>query len=202
MEPMGSITHWIHAARAGEELAAQKLWERYFGNLVRLASRKLAGFPRRAADEHDVAIAAFESFCLGARDGRYPRLEDRQGLWRLLVRITAYKAIDQIKRECRDKRGGGKVLGAGELGAADSNGSGGLEGVVGREPTPEFAASLAEEFTKLLEGLGDPVLREVAVWKMEGWSNAEIAAKLGCGERTVSRKLDLIRKLLQERRGG
>jgi DNA-directed RNA polymerase specialized sigma24 family protein len=40
----------------------------------------------------------------------------------------------------------------------------------------------------------------VAVWKMEGYSNAEIAAKLPCVERTVERKLKLIRSLWQEYR--
>ena len=199
MEPKGSITHWIHAARAGEEAAAQKLWERYFERLVRLARGKLEGWPRKMADEDDVALAAFASFCLGAREGRFPLLGDRHDLWRLLVRITACKALDQIKRENRIKRGGGKVVGDCELRAHDSNGQDGLEGVIGNQPSPEFAASLAEEFEALLRGLGDATLQKVAVWKMEGWSNKEIAAKLDCADRTVARKLDLIRKLLEER---
>jgi DNA-directed RNA polymerase specialized sigma24 family protein len=45
----------------------------------------------------------------------------------------------------------------------------------------------------LLESLGDAVLRSIAVWKMEGYTNAEIAARLGCVEVTVERRLRLIR---------
>ena len=67
--------------------------------------------------------------------------------------------------------------------------------LVGDEPTPDFAAQVAEEYGRLLELLGDETLRQVAVWKMEGYSNDEIADKLGCSRRTVARKLEAIRIL-------
>jgi hypothetical protein len=69
-----------------------------------------------------------------------------------------------------------------------------LEQVLGHEPTPEFAAQVAEEFQRLLEGLGDADLRTIAVWKMEGYTTDEMAAKLRRAPRTVERKLDLIRR--------
>jgi DNA-directed RNA polymerase specialized sigma24 family protein len=75
----------------------------------------------------------------------------------------------------------------------DSDAEAGLEQVVGNEPTPEFAAQFAEEYEGRLQRLNSPQLRSVAVWKMEGYSNAEIAQKLGCVERSVERKLRLIR---------
>jgi DNA-directed RNA polymerase specialized sigma24 family protein len=67
----------------------------------------------------------------------------------------------------------------------------------GREPTPEFAAQVAEEYQLLLAQLSDPELEAVAVWKMEGYTNEEIAAKLDCTLRTVERKLRIIRGLWQ-----
>ncbi len=54
---------------------------------------------------------------------------------------------------------------------------------------------MAEECQRLLGQLGAGGLREVAVWKMEGYSNEEIAAKLGCVPRAVERKVALIRPL-------
>src|ERR1043165_1882401 len=94
----GSITRWIGQLKAGDPVAAQLLWERYFRRLVGLARKKLDGAPRRMADEEDVALSAFDSFCRGAEHGRFPRLEDRDDLWRLLVVITA-----QIGRaSCRE----------------------------------------------------------------------------------------------------
>jgi hypothetical protein len=47
----------------------------------------------------------------------------------------------------------------------------------------------------LLDLLGDKTLRQVAVWKMEGYGNHEIANKLACSLRTVARKLEAIRIL-------
>src|SRR5262249_36398416 len=66
--------------------------------------------PRRAADEEDVALSALASFCRGAEQGRFPRLEDRDDLWALLVVIAARKAVDLRQREGRQKRGGGRGL--------------------------------------------------------------------------------------------
>jgi len=49
-------------------------------------------------------------------------------------------------------------------------------------------------FPRRLESLGDATLRRIALLKMEGFSNDEIAAQLDCGLRSVVRKLDVIRK--------
>src|SRR5262245_43324907 len=62
MPSAGSVTHWLGLLRAGDHAAAQPLWERYFSRLVGLARAKLQGLPRRAADEEDVALSAFDSF--------------------------------------------------------------------------------------------------------------------------------------------
>jgi len=68
-----------------------------------------------------------------------------------------------------------------------------IDHVVGDEPTPEFAAQVAEEYDRLLAALGDDTLRRVAVWKMEGLTTDEIAGRLDCSQRTVARKLEAIR---------
>src|SRR5436190_1118263 len=70
-----------------------------------------------------------------------------------------------------------------------------LEELVGPEPSPEFAAQVAEEYRRLLQVLGDRELKTVAVWKMEGYTVMEIAEKLGYVTRTVERKLRLIRSI-------
>jgi DNA-directed RNA polymerase specialized sigma24 family protein len=195
--PEGSVTHWVSLLVAGESAAAQPLWERYFLRLVGLARARLQGTPRRAADEEDVALSAFDSFCRNAAAGRFPRLADRDNLWQVLVLVTARKAIDLYQHERRAKRGAGKVQGESALAGAGSEGDG-LAAVVGDAPTPDFAAEVAEEYQRLLARLGDAELRDVAVWKMEGYGNAEIAARLGCVERTVERKLRVIRGIWEQ----
>src|SRR5262249_37281756 len=63
MASEGSVSHWIGQLKAGDHAAAQELWNNYFHRLVGLARKKLEGAPRRAADEEDVALSAFTSFC-------------------------------------------------------------------------------------------------------------------------------------------
>src|SRR5262249_15487625 len=107
---VGSVTLWIEQLKAGNPAAAQPLWQDYFRRLVGVARTRLRGAPRRAADEEDVALSAFDSFCRGAARGRFPRLADRDDLWQLLVLIRERKAVDLVQHERRRKRGGGAVL--------------------------------------------------------------------------------------------
>src|SRR3954469_11973834 len=105
MSSQGSVTHWISLLKAGEHAAVQPLWERYFPRLVTLARARLRGAPRRVADEEDVALSAFDSFCRRAKQGRFPQLLNRDELWHLLVVLAARKAVDLARRENRQKRG-------------------------------------------------------------------------------------------------
>jgi DNA-directed RNA polymerase specialized sigma24 family protein len=165
--------------------------------LVALAHKKLQDTLRRAADEEDVALSAFDSFLRGVEQGRFPDLADRRNLWRLLVTITARKAYQLGLHEGRGKRGGGAVLDQAALAALADSGSGlpGLEHLADPQPTPAEAAQFAEECQRLLAGLPAADLRAVALWKMEGYTKEEVAARLGCALRSVERKLQVIRSL-------
>lgn len=186
MSSEGSITRWIDQLQAGNLAAARPLWKRYFHLLVELARRKL-GAQQRGADEEDVALSAFDSFCRGLKGGRFPDLGGRDNLWKLLVVLTARKACHLLRDEHRLKRGGQMVGAAREL-----------EQVLSPDPSPEFAAELAENCQRLLGLLGDAELRAVALSKMEGYTTEEIAGQLKCAPRTVERKLRLIRGLWEK----
>lgn len=191
------ISLWLRELQAGDSRAAQPLWENYFVRLVALARARLPLGARAAADEEDVALSAFKSLCLGAARGRFPQLDDRDDLWRLLVVLTARKAIAHLRREGRDKRGGGRVL----SGADAHDEDGGLVArAVGSEPSPEFVAEMAEECGRLLAALPDEGLREIALLKMEGYTREEIAERIGRSVSSVARRLELIREAW-ERRG-
>jgi DNA-directed RNA polymerase specialized sigma24 family protein len=181
----GSMTPWLALLKAGEPDAPQALWQAHFARLVVLARCRLQCTPRRAADEEDVALSAFDSFCRGAEAGRFPRLDDRAGLWQVLVLLTARKALQLARHECREKRGGGKILTEADL----------ADGLIGPEPTPVFAACVADECRRLLDALPDAEMRSIAVWKMEGHTTEEIAVRLRCVPRTVERRLRLIRDI-------
>ena len=195
-----SISQWLQQLQTGEEEAARQLWNRYFQQLVTAARRRLATFPRRISDEEDVALSAFHSFCRRAAEGRFPDLHDRHDLWNLLFTITERKAMRSIEHQRRQRRGGGAVRGMSALGSPqDQDGGPQWEAVPlhpGQvEPTPEFAAEIADQVSFLLNQLPDDTLREVAILKMEGWTVDEVAAKVGISSRSVKRKLQLIRTL-------
>jgi DNA-directed RNA polymerase specialized sigma24 family protein len=185
MSLKGSVSQWIGRLQTGDRAVIGQLWDRYFQRLVHLARAKLQAVPRRAADEEDVALSAFHSFCCAAEQGRFPQLLDRDNLWRLLVVLTSRKAAHLVRHQHRHKRRAAAV----DVDCQE------LNAILGSEPTPEFAALLAEECQRLLGALGSAELAQLALWKMEGYTNEDIAAKLGCVPRTVERKLRLIRNL-------
>jgi RNA polymerase sigma factor (sigma-70 family) len=182
----GSVTTWLDGLKNRSGGAAQELWNRYFAQLVQLAHRQLRGLARDA-DEEDVALSALKSAMLGVQNNRFPDLNDRTGLWPLLVTITARKAINEIKRQRTKKRDH-----AAEVAFADVN------LFVGTDPSPEFAVQIAEEIEKLVRALGDETLRTIVGLKLEGYTNDEIASKLDVSTRTVVRKLHRIRQEWEE----
>jgi DNA-directed RNA polymerase specialized sigma24 family protein len=188
MSSGGSITLLVTRLKEGDRAAAEGLWRAYFGRLAALARSQLRG-ATRMADGEDAALSAFDSFFRGVERGRFPSLHDRNDLWQLLLVLTRRKAINQVKHEGRQSRGGGRLVSLSDLAGLP------LDAVAGFEPTPELAAQMAEECRRLLGCLDDEMLRSVALWKLEGRTNREIAASLGCVEQTVERKLRRIRGL-------
>jgi RNA polymerase sigma factor (sigma-70 family) len=175
-----SVTQLIRAAQQDRASAVGPLLAVYFERLVQLARRRLQNLPGMADYEEDLALRSFYSVYRRVRDPERPlRLTGRDDLWRLLAARTISRAIDLIRR-----RRPGEVPG-------EYN----LEQLLTREPTPEEAAATADECRRLLELLEEPELRQVALWKVEGYTNEEIAARLDCVPRTVERKLRRIRLL-------
>jgi RNA polymerase sigma factor (sigma-70 family) len=196
MTSQSSITQWLDQVKDGDGHAVQKIWERYFSRLVRMARKKLKDAPRRVADEEDVVIMAFDSFFRGAEAGRFPKLEDRDDLWQVLVMITARKAINQVQHDRRQKRGGGQVRGESVfLADLSDEERAGIDQVVGSDPSPEFASQVTDQCEELLKQLGDDTLERIALAKFEGYTNDEIAAQLDVRTRTIERKLRTIREI-------
>ncbi len=192
-----SVTEWIQQLRTGDSVAAQRLWERYFQQMVTLARRRLEGAAKAMADEEDVALSAFRSFCLGARDGRFPQLLDSDSLWPLLMVITANKSVDLIRRNNRLRRGGRANV---QRDNTDSTVSI-LNEIMSKEPTPEFAAEVADQLQRLLNKLrekGDDDLSRIALLRMDGFSHKEIADRIGCSVRSIDRKMIVIAQVWEK----
>ncbi|HEX3449285.1 MAG TPA: ECF-type sigma factor [Isosphaeraceae bacterium] len=192
----GSITNCLMSRERGDRQAAQAIWDRYFQRLVSLARPRLQSAHLRAVDEEDVVLSALDSFFSRAGSGQFPRLEDRDDLWKVLFVLTVRKAISLVRHERRPSRGGGWLSVLSDLEGLD------VEEVIGDVPTPELAAQMADECHRLLGRLGNATLCQVAVWKTEGYTNVEIAGKLGCVTHTIERKLRSIREHWSKDRGG
>jgi RNA polymerase sigma factor (sigma-70 family) len=194
------VTRVIRRVCEGDEAAAQQLWDRYSEQIVDVARRGLKDSSRRVQDEEDVAVIAFKSLLAGMTAGRFPELDHRDQLWRLLVVITTRKAAAAIERDHRQKRGGGDVRGDSAVMYRKNEGSvlGGFDQLESQKPSPDIAAIMADQTQQLLASLPDETAQRIAALKIEGFTQQEIADKLDIATRTVERRLKQIRELWQK----
>lgn len=190
-ETTGSITEAFRQLRSGDADAAARLWHQFFPRLVGLARRTLAGRTQRAAGPDDAVQDAFASFFRRAQAGEFGDKLDRNELWALLGVITVRKAHNQVRQESAARRGGQRVLDENALGRP--GGPPALDGL----PVSPQAADMDLAGQELLAKL-DEDLRAVAVLRLLGYKNREIAVEFGWTERKVERKLHLIRMAWEE----
>ncbi len=198
------VTGIIQRVRTGDEAAAQELWNRYSEQIVEVARRSLKDSSRRVQDEEDVAVIAFKSLLAGMTAGRFPELDHRDQLWRLLVVITTRKAAAVIEKDHRQKRGGGDVRGDSAVMSRENEGSvlGGFDQLESEKVQPDIATVMADQTQQLLASLPDETAQRIAALKIEGFTHQEIADKLDINTRTVERRLKQIRELWQKILGG
>ncbi|CAN5275654.1 ECF-type sigma factor [soil metagenome] len=189
MSPEASVTNWLNALQGGDRVGVRGLWDRYFHQMMGIARQKLGPCPRKVVDEEDVAVSAFDSFCRGMEQGQFPRLEDRDELWRLLVVITVRKAVNVVQYEGRQKRDATRT----ELTDDDT-----FHELMSQEPSPAVAVAMHEECLSLLDKLQDENLRKLVLLKLEGHNNIECAALLGRARVTVQRMLKLIQQIWRQ----
>lgn len=189
-----NMTFWLPALQQGNEQAAERLWREYFLKTVRLAKRRMNGLRLRAADEEDVALSAMNSFCRMAQNREEP-IADSNELWKLLATIVRRKVNKERQRQFAEKRQEHRLLGESDVSPVpddqEKNEANGLAQISGREPSPALAAELAETWERILNL---PDAEELVLLKVDGYSNSEIAEKMGCSTRTVQRAIEKIRK--------
>ena len=169
----------VAKAKEGDDDAVRVIWDRFFPQVVRLACQRLTDQPKQVVDEEDVAISVMESFFRAARAGRFPELEDSDGIWRLLSAMTCRKVVDQIRRNATRPV-------VGEAAIQDS-------ALVSRDPTPEMFAIVRDEMAQLLTVLPEKY-HQIAIKKLECLTVPEIARHCGVHVSTVERRLRIIRE--------
>ncbi len=178
----GSVSQLIAQAKAGDDVALAGLHQRYWPKLVDLARRRIQGAPLHDCDAEDVAQIAFISFYNSLKHKRLPNLEHRHQLLALLSHIVLCKAINEIKRSVTQRQGGGEVLNLAAL----------AELAKDDRHTPLEQALLKDCYEFYMHALSEP-LRPFAELHLAGLTNLEIAERMNCVERTVERKVALLR---------
>ena len=188
-ESEGSVTLFFSRLRSGDGQAADELWRRFFPRLRGLARKTLGDCRIGMADEDDAVQSAFASFWNRAQRGDFAGDLHRDNLWNLLATITVRKAQKQLVRERTGKRGSGMVVRESSL-ADPANKTPATMDAIFEKVEGRDLDLYAEELLVQL----DEKLRKLAIMKLMGYTNREIATSLDCTERTVERKLNLIRQ--------
>ncbi|WP_179957537.1 ECF-type sigma factor [Exilibacterium tricleocarpae] len=179
---------WIDGLRAGEKEASEYVWKQYYQKLLTIAGQRLTNSSKVMSDEEDVVVSAFKSFFRAVHENRASELNSEDDIWRLLITLTARKAIKQLRYESRAKRDSKKQ---------HSNDADIIDNLVCPEPSAEFLMMMADEYRELNARLLDDDMRLIVLRKLEGYSNTEVAQLLNINLRTVQRRLIVVRSLVR-----
>ena len=190
-----TITYYISRLKYEDSEAATQIWQAYFERLIPIAREKLHSLSTRAVDEEDVLVSVFDRFFRAAREGRFAKLEDRTDLWKILLMLLDRRIADQYRRDTAAKRGGGNVRLASDLPALDLEG---IRELANRDPDPSYIVEFNDHLRHAIMQLGEGKNRELAILRLEGHSNQEIAEQLEISLSSVERKLRVIREVWEK----
>jgi RNA polymerase sigma factor (sigma-70 family) len=147
---------------------------------------------RRRVGPEDIVQSACRTFLRRAQAGEF-QLADSEALWRLLCAITLTKVREQVRFHQRHKRGLDLEIPL-DAGSAQS----GAERWEPAAPglSPDEAAAFADQLQQLMASLDDEE-RQLVDMKLQQYTNEEVAARLGCSERTVRRLLKRVQSRLE-----
>jgi DNA-directed RNA polymerase specialized sigma24 family protein len=201
MSSVGSLTLCIQQLRSPDgrerDEAARIIWDRFSARLQALVRRHLDGGIRRREDENDILQNMYASFCAGQLKGQAAPAS-REELWKLLVRITMCKLVNTAHRHHAARRDVRRErVRPRDQPCEDSVFPRWmLEHVDRAQPSPEEKALVCDELNRLLLHLPEDN-RDIVVWKLEGFTNAEIAFRIGRTVRCVELKMQLIRQRME-----
>lgn len=192
------VSLWIEQLAAADQDAASRLWAHFCQRLMVFARSRMSPSTRRIYDEEDAAVSAFRSLCRGIEAQRFPDVGDRGNLWALLVVITSRKIANQFRYEHQQRRNANQTLSESMLQSSDGSRVSLLHSLPTHEPTPAFAAEVADMSEYLKSKLPEPDLQKIVLLKLEGHTNEDVAELMNITRRTVQRKLERIRRIWLE----
>ena len=185
-----SVTRMIARLKGAEADAAEDIWRRFFRRLLPLAKARLKASADRSVDEEDVLVSAFDRFFRAVREERFARLHDRDDLWQILLMLVDREVAEHYRRSTAQKRGGQHS----KRGADPEDVLHEIRQIAERAPEPAFIAAFNDHLARSLSRLTDDGLRSVAMLKLEGYENPEIAQRLDISLSSVERRMRTIRQ--------
>ncbi len=179
--------HQFQVAPFDDQTAAE-IWNKYFERLLRFATTQMRGMPKIASDEEDITLSVLKSVCLSIRDGRISEIDEDTRLWKLLVVICKRKIANQYAYQRRGKRDVSKSQSIDDDSAL-------LHELQSKEILPDLFSEFNERLENLFGQLEKEPLKKIALLKIQGYTNEEIAHNMECSLSTIERKLRVIRSI-------
>ena len=173
--------------RAGDEQAATILHERYLGKLLNLVGRHLAGKFNSRLDPDDVVQSVFRSIFRLTREGRF-EFEGDGDFWKLLLTM----ALNKVRNTVRHHQAGKRDPAMESISTSGDGMDGYIVNRLSSQPTIQEIVSFTDMLEQVLKRL-DPEQQLLIQYRIEGYTQKEIAEKLSVDDRTVRRMFANIR---------
>ena len=189
MPKQSTVSTWLVRLQGqSDDLSAQKLWDRVSPRIQVLSRRLIQRFGADAIyDEEDITVCVFSSLFSGLQTQQFPNLLDSEGLWKLMTLMTVRKVRDYTKQRQAIKRNSGSE--------GDETSSGGIERCADEQQEPSFDVMMADQCRMMLNQLDDPILEQVVLLRLDGYTNDEIAELLQYSRRSIQRMLKLVKDM-------
>ncbi len=181
-------------ARAGDQAAWKALFDACYPKVVRVIRRKLQGRPavRARYDSTDLASDVWKSLAAKSDRFDFATVDD---LMAFLVKAAEDKFHDHMRRLTAQRRALSRER---PLGGPESDG---WSRLASPEPTPSQYATEGETRDRLVRDLG-PEERSIVELRNQGYTNEEIAERLGWHVRQVQRFLKGLREAFRRAPSG
>jgi RNA polymerase sigma-70 factor (ECF subfamily) len=180
---------FVELWRAGNQQAAQRLFDLYAERLLALARRRISQRLAGRVDPEDVVQSVFRTFFQHAKEGEFC-LDEQDDLAKLLMRITVHKTLRQVAFHKAAKRDLTQEIAPGRESQQQ------LEEILDTEPTSEEAVTFLDNLEHFFNRL-KPQERQILEMRLHGFSNDEISRQLGIYDRKIRRVLERVRAMAE-----
>ncbi len=190
--PESSSVELVKRWRNGDESAATELHDKYLAKLVEFAKQHLNEKFRKRIDAQDLVQSIYRSVFRVTRE-RSIEFTDDTGFWKWLATLALNKTYNRVKYLEAGSRNPSREGGRAEDASLRAISAGRYRSM----PSSEEVVELADLLETILKAL-EPTDQQILQFRIEGFTQQEIAERLNVDPRTVRRRLESIRERVRE----